>query len=283
MDSTTIQRLNVINHAFYAATAPEFDRSRSQPWPGWTRLLDHLPKPCESVLDVGCGNGRFGVFLTTSPPDPLSIHGEGENQSPALPTSSTASPSTSPIASFNLNYHGVDSSAALLEAARVALTEISHLTVTLERRDIIESPLAAGQYDLVAAFGLLHHIPGATARRDFLRGLAARVRPGGLLAFACWRFYEYERFRSRVVPWPDDLINRVERHDYLLDWRRGGGTSGGGGESDYPLRYCHYVDDAEHDALAAVLESAGMREIIRYRADGEGDALNCYSLFTAIR
>lgn len=245
MDSATIQRLNAINHAFYAATAPEFDRSRSQPWPGWTRLLSHLPEPCASVLDVGCGNGRFGVFLASSSP---------------------------------LHYHGVDSSAALLEAARMALTDIPHLTVTLEKRDIIESPLDAGQYDLVAAFGLLHHIPGATARSDFLRGLAARVRPGGLLAFACWRFYEYERFRSRVVPWPDDLINRVERHDYLLDWRRGGTSEG----ADHPLRYCHYVDDAEHDALAAALASAGMREIINYRADGEGDALNRYSLFRAI-
>lgn len=266
MDSATIARLNAVNRAFYAATAPEFDRSRSQPWPGWVRLREHLPEQCESVLDVGCGNGRFGAFLATSdltsPPGPLSIHGEGEIAVPPR----------------ILRYHGVDSSTALLDAARVALASIPSLTATLEERDIIESPLDSGEYDLVAAFGLMHHIPGEAERRDFLRGLAARVRPGGILAFACWRFYEYERFRSRVVPWPDDLVNQVERHDYLLDWRRG--VSGASDSVEHPLRYCHYVDDAEHDALAAALTSAGMREIARYRADGEGNALNCYSLFS---
>lgn len=272
MDSNTIARLNAINRAFYAATAAEFDRSRSQPWPGWLRLLAHLPLPCPSVLDVGCGNGRFGAFLATSSSDRLAGHGEIITSTPGVPPSKHGEGELVPV----LHYHGVDSNPALLAVAQTTLATIPNLTVTLEQRDIVESPLDSGQYDLVVAFGLLHHIPGVVERRDFVRGLAERVRPGGVLTFACWRFYEYERFRSRVVPWPDDLVGKIEPGDYLLDWRRGKVAE----DETFPQRYCHYVDDAEHDGLAAGLESVGMREVVRYRADGETDALNCYSVFS---
>jgi tRNA (uracil-5-)-methyltransferase TRM9 len=110
---------------------------------------------------------------------------------------------------------------------------------------------------------VMHHIPGYAERQIFMQKLAQRVKSGGLLAFACWRFYEYERFRRRIVPWPDDIT--VEAGDYLLDWRRG----------ETALRYCHYTDDAEH---AALITASGMREILTYRADGQTGDANRYSL-----
>ena len=102
--------------------------------------------------------------------------------------------------------------------------------------------------------------PGrGTKARTAARGGRLR-RPGGCLALATWRFYERERFRKRIVPWPDDFA--VERHDYLLDWRRG----------ERALRYCHYIDDEEH---AQLIEAAGLPVIDDYRADG---GLNRYTL-----
>jgi tRNA (uracil-5-)-methyltransferase TRM9 len=127
----------------------------------------------------------------------------------------------------------------------------------------VENPPDEGQYNLVALLGVLHHIPGRQERADFMRHLGKRVKPGGMLVFAAWRFYEYERFRARIVPWSSDLT--VEPGDYLLDWRRG----------TVSLRYCHYVDDAEH---AALVEATGMREILTYRADGQTGDANRYSL-----
>ena len=66
MDDATRQRLSDINRAFYSTVAAEFDRSRAQPWAGWQPLLPHLAAlpPMPRVLDIGCGNGRFGHFLT---------------------------------------------------------------------------------------------------------------------------------------------------------------------------------------------------------------------------
>lgn len=235
-------RLNAINRDFYRLTAAPFDQTRAQPWPGWLRLLDLLAAQgvqARSVLDVGCGNGRFGLLLAQRSP------AEG------------------------WHYHGLDNSPALLAFARQRLAALPGVTLTLEARDLVENPLTAEAdapgYDLVALFGVLHHIPGAAARRALLRALAARVRPGGALAFAAWRFYEEARWRARVTPWPDDLAAHVEPGDLLLDWRR----------EVRALRYCHHVDDSEHDALVA---ASGLREVARYRADGEGGQSNCYSL-----
>jgi len=231
MDEQTIQHLNTINREFYVVTATEFDQTRGQPWPGWDRLLPYLTAPLH-VLDVGCGNGRFGVFLAE--------HRDGE-----------------------IAYTGIDNNPALLAAAAAALADRPQLTARLETHDILTPLPTTTPYDLIGLFGVLHHVPGRARREALLRDLAARLSPGGLLAFACWRFYEYPRFRERILPWPDDLT--AEPGDYLLDWRRGA----------LARRYCHYVDDAEH---AALVTASGLREIATYRADGFTGDVNRYSL-----
>ncbi|MBC8172199.1 MAG: class I SAM-dependent methyltransferase [Anaerolineae bacterium] len=236
MEQAIRQRLNAINREFYRITAAEFDQTRQEAWRGWETLLPYLqPSPPQTVLDVGCGNGRFGVFLAQHLPG-------------------------------DLRYHGIDSNPALLQLAAQSLaTDAPKLRLQLDETDVIENPPTTGQYDLVVFFGMLHHFPGSAERLIFMRTLADRVAPGGILAFAAWRFYEFERFRERIVPWAADLAGEVEAHDYLLDWRRGATA----------LRYCHYVDDAEH---AALMQATGLTAISTYRADGFTGTVNCYSI-----
>lgn len=232
VDERTVQRLNAINRQFYATVADDFDATRGQAWQGWERLLPLLNPPL-SVLDVGCGNGRFGLFLARH-------------------------------FGANIRYHGVDNNAALLERARIAL---AGMDARLEERDIVEQPPDSGSYDLVTLFGVLHHVPGAARRLTLMRALAERVTDGGSLVFTCWRFYEFARFRERIVPFPEDL--RVESGDYLLDWRRGLTA----------LRYCHYVNDDELEQLIAV---TGLQPILQYRADGQSGDLNLYVVLKRI-
>ncbi len=233
MNATTVKRLNAINQEFYRTVADSFDETRGKPWPGWERLHPYLNKPL-SVLDIGCGNGRFGLFLAER------------------------------LGPDQITYHGIDSNPRLLEHASAALVSLdAHLAL----RDIVENPVSGGPYDLVVLFGLLHHIPGGEQRRTLIQQAAELVAPGGWLAFATWRFYEFERYRARIVPWPADLS--VETHDYLLDWRRNVPANG------QALRYCHYIDDAEHTDLIA---ASGLTEITTYRADGKTNSMNSYSL-----
>lgn len=243
------RRLNGINRAFYETTASEFHATRGAAWRGWERLLPHIGESSQfrvlgsdgeqdrtlSVLDVGCGNGRFGVFIAEQGKTPLT-------------------------------YHGLDSNASLLSYARQDLAAVEGVQARLASFDLMDDALPDEKYDLVALFGVLHHVPGSERRLALMRDLAQRVKTGGILAFACWRFYEYARFRDRITAWGAD--DRVEAHDCLLDWRRG----------ERALRYCHYVDDAEHAALVA---ATGLREIDSYRADGETGDVNRYSILQA--
>lgn len=226
MDESTIRRLNAINQQFYETVAVDFDATRQKPWAGWRQLVPYL-RTGMRILDVGCGNGRFGEFVA-------------ENVQGAF------------------SYVGLDSNAALLERARLAL---GHLDARLYARDVVTEPLGEnmGQFDLVVLFGVLHHVPGAAQRLDLMRRLARCVAPGGWLVFSEWRFYEDERLRARILPWDAEM--QVEPGDYLLDWRRG----------TLALRYCHDVDDAEHERLVA---ATGLTVAAEYRAD----SANLYSV-----
>jgi tRNA (uracil-5-)-methyltransferase TRM9 len=240
MQKYIIERLNEINRQFYATTATDFDATRGQAWVGWLALLElmgSIERPIR-VLDIGCGNGRFGLFLAE----------QGV-----------------PVAL----YHGVDNSPDLLAYAEQSLKGV--IPYQLDERDVVLNPIDAGQYDLVVAFGLLHHVPSKAHRLDFVGRIAGHVVEGGTLCFACWRFYEFERFQKRVVEWSDDLKPHVEPHDYLLDWRRG----------ETALRYCHYVDDVEQSELEAHVEAlTALKFLTRFRADGFTGTVNAYSVLT---
>ena len=232
MQRSTIERLNQINRDFYRATASEFNATRQGAWRGWERLLAEIDLPVDSALDLGCGNGRFALFLAAR-----------QAQS--------------------FRYIGVDSSAGLLAQARRQLAEAAKVDANLVESDIVLGELPRHSAQLVTLFGLIHHVPGFARRRELIACAADCVARGGYLALACWRFYEQERFRRRIVPWSGDIA--VEKHDYLLDWRRG----------PRALRYCHYVDDDEH---AALIVASGLAVIADFRADGAEGDLNRYTV-----
>ena len=232
MDQATRLRLNDINRAFYAKTARAFDATRKRAWRGWILALANTDTPICSVLDIGCGNGRFAQFLAQRQPSAF-------------------------------DYTGIDNNQVLLCLARARLAKLEQARVQLIERDLVEDELPVIQAQLVALFGVLHHVAGYRQRRELLARCAELVAPGGLLIFAAWRFFEEERLRARILPWDSALP--VEKNDYLLDWRRG----------ERALRYCHYVDDAEHAELVA---ATGLSVQADFRADGASGTLNRYSV-----
>ena len=201
------------------------------------------------------GWARLSVFLPTVAPLRVLDVGCGNGrfahflreQHPALP----------------IHYHGLDTSADLLSIAQQKLATLPNLSFELSVQDIVTHPLPPHEYDLVVLFGVIHHVPSQTRRVALMRDLTQCVATGGILAFAAWRFYENAPLRERLVEW--DSTWEREEGDYLMDWRRG----------ERALRYCHYVDDAEHSAL---VQATTLQERLRYRADGRDGQLNCYSI-----
>lgn len=247
MDRRTVLALNRLNRSFYRAAGEEFSATRRAPWPGWERLLprlEALPEPL-SVLDVGCGNGRFGAFLALRLGRPF-------------------------------RYVGVDADRASLHRARGALAPLV-ADLTLVQRDVLASParrwLGGETHSAVMVFGLLHHVPGSVTRRRLVAALAGAVRPGGLMVLAAWRFGARERFVRRTVAWEE--YNRsaaraidtgeLEPGDFLLRW---GGKSGA-------VRYCHATGSVELGGLVAGLPLTALDS---YVADGRDGDLNRYLL-----
>jgi SAM-dependent methyltransferase len=246
MDEQTVRSLNAINRTFYRANALEFDQARSAPWPGWTRLLPHIGQirgeaTALRVLDVGCGNGRFGAFLADQLP-------AGE-----------------------IHYCGIDSSPPLISCARERALPFAG--VEFRQTDFVEagSELPKGPFSLIGLFGILHHVPGHAHRRELLRRLGERLAPGGILALTTWQFEAFARFQNRLVPWSDynrtaaDPIEtaQLEPGDHLLPW----------GDEGIAHRYCHFTSE---DDTRELLEGLLFEIVDSYAADGREGNLNRY-------
>jgi SAM-dependent methyltransferase len=186
MDEMLVRRLVALNEVFYSRFAAPFVASRARAQPGFARLLPYVAAGQPRVLDVGCGDGRFGRFLADQ--------------------------------GVNAEYVGVDFSAGLLGAA--------HGPGRFVRRDLSRAGSLddLGQFDLVVCLATLQHIPGRDNRARLLAEMAARLGPGGHVALANWQFIASERQRRKIRPWAEADIpaDGVETGDYLLSWQRGG-------------------------------------------------------------
>ncbi|MDH5670923.1 MAG: class I SAM-dependent methyltransferase [Myxococcales bacterium] len=239
MEQATRKHLEDLNRRFYGRHGESFSASRAGPWPSFELALAGLTRPPEQVLDLGCGNGRLLSAL----------RGKGRR---------------------TLEYTGVDLSAELLEIAAAR-----HPEACLLRLDLLSEPgtsgdaLPSGPFDLVAALGLLHHVPGFETRQRLLRRAALRVGPGGVLWVSFWRYDRDPRFATRKRPPQSAGLegSELERGDVIL----------GFGQDPEALRYCHMVDDAEVERL---LEPFSAWEHRAFCADGAGGRLNDHWLLT---
>jgi 2-polyprenyl-3-methyl-5-hydroxy-6-metoxy-1,4-benzoquinol methylase len=188
MREEVVERLLALNRAFYDGLAGPFARSREAPPPGFDRLLKELPKPRPRLLDVGCGEGRFGRFLQA--------HQAVEA------------------------YTGVDFSAELLRRAQ------SRVAGRFVRRDLSRPGCldGLGDFEVIACLAMLQHIPGRANRRRLLREMKAHLTPGGRIFLSTWQFLDSPRQRRKVAEWQQEGLAAadVEPNDYLLTWQRGG-------------------------------------------------------------
>jgi len=244
---STILALNAINRDFYVGRADEFSATRGGPWRGWLRFLERLRsgEPPISVLDVGCGNGRFALFLRDHLERPF-------------------------------HYAGVEYSSAAVERARANLAGVPN--VTLHEHDVIASladdtlfPNLPTDFSLIALFGFLHHVPGYETRRALLTELAKHLRGSGALVFSVWQFGRFERFRKKIIPWENFLTKTgarldpsdLERGDHMLSW----------GDREPAYRFCHFTDSDETSRLVSALP-LDLVEV--FSADGHTNDLNQY-------
>jgi len=122
-----------------------------------------------------------------------------------------------------------------------------------------------GDWRLVTAFAVLHHIPSQSLRLDILRTIHEILSPGGRFIHSNWQFLNSPRLRQRVRNWSEAGLTGadMDRNDYLLDWRSGG----------IGLRYVHHFSGEELAELAA---SSGFKVVETFYSDGKEGNLAVY-------
>jgi len=131
------------------------------------RLTPHAT----ALLDVGCGAGNYSLKILEQLP--------------------------------NLDVTLVDLSRPMLDRAVERVSRATAGRVTALQGDIRELPLAAGQYDLICAAAVLHHLRETAEWRSVFSQFYTALRPGGSL-------------------WISDLIEHSDARVQSLMWERYG-------------------------------------------------------------
>lgn len=263
MNSSTVAALNRINQRFYSQNQESFSATRARPWPGWNRAVKPFlasgasrrgPQGARTILDVGCGNGRFAIFLDSLSSEPY-------------------------------RYLGLDSSPEMIRQADRRLAALSSIDSHFALCDLTSESwavdFAARPFDLVVQFGVLHHIPGFDQRRRLLERLANLLAPSGFMVLSFWQFGDKARFQGRILDWsehnrlsPESIDeDQLEPGDFLLAWGENVAAAGRDDSLSGPRRYCHYATPGEAEELTRPL---GLRTVDRFESDGAGGNLNLY-------
>lgn len=195
------------------------------------------------LLDVGCGNGRFGQFVQNI------------------------------LLNCPVDYLGIDNCGELLQMAdrkldRLSTTRFISLDITREDIDV------DSKFTLIVAFGIMHHIPGVSRRKYIINMLMELLEMNAVLAVAFWKFMDHGRYTRKVLS-IDDYNRRSFSHidpdelddgDVLLKW----GHDGEG------LRYCHHASEEEIEELFLDLP---LVRVDSFMADGKNSDQNRYVVY----
>lgn len=184
MDQSQADKILADSRAGYAAIGDETALTRDVfYWEEFRRFVDYM-REGESVLDVGCGNGRVYEFFTPK----------------------------------KISYAGVDVSPLMIDRARELWKEKGPV---FEVGDVMSLPVPDGRYDVVIAAGILQHVPSLAYRRQAMSELARAVRPGGYILIADWNLWRPRYWKTHLHQ-RFGRANGWEPGDLKISWKKSG-------------------------------------------------------------
>lgn len=135
----------------YDRIADHFSQTRHQPWPEFS-VLANILQTGNSLLDVGCGNGRLAEFVKK-------IKG--------------------------IKYTGTDLSQGLLAHAKRQYPEYDFVHASM-----LNLPFPSDTFDGVSSIAALQHVPSKTYRVQALAEMYRIAKPTATLYMLNWNLYQ---------------------------------------------------------------------------------------------
>lgn len=184
MNQKTIEKLQLIVRDNYESIASDFNETRKKPlWPALADILRDV-QDRQSVLDVGCGNGRLLEAMSVK----------------------------------SIEYFGIDQSREL-----IALAQKNYPTYSFGVGDILSlGDITQKKYDWVTSIAVLHHIPGDELRQKALRELQVRMKDDGRIILTVWNLWQHKKYKHLI--WQFAWQKIIGRHkmdfgDLLFSWK----------------------------------------------------------------
>lgn len=245
MKAEIVDLLHRVNQEFYQSFSHSFSLTRQRVQPGVKRIIDRF-KNGEKWLDIGCGNGNLAVGLLKS--------------------------------GWGGTYLGIDFCEELVQIAREKTSPLnSNSLIELEflTRDIFDSDwiknLPDENWNGIAMFAVLHHIPGIRKRNEILQSIRRILPAESTLFLSVWQIQNSPRLLKRIQPWSKIGLDesQVESGDVLMDWR----AQNADGNEKPGYRYVHLFTEIELNQLA---NKTGFRVMDRFYSDGNEGNLALY-------
>ncbi len=180
MKEETAKAILESNAIGYEKIAEEFSQSRTYFWKELEFVKDYI-KENSSILDVGCGNGRFFEIIKDK----------------------------------KISYTGIDTSSKFISIAKEKYpsTSSGQAQVKFFRANAVELPFGNDSFDVAVSFAVLHHIPSKKLREEFLSEIHRVLKKDGVLILSVWNLWQ-KRYLPAIAKYAFFKLIGVSKIDF---------------------------------------------------------------------
>lgn len=167
----------------YNHIAEDFSRTRSKP-AHEINYLAHEIKPGDSILDLGCGNGRLA----------LAFQQKYQN---------------------SIHYIGVDNSEEFLKIAQK-----QHTNYKFKEGDLLNIPLQDKSINTIFCLRTFHHLPTNALRLAALKEMKRVLKPDGKIVLSVWHLWKKENMNLFLKAFLKTIFTLGNTHlnDLMVPW-----------------------------------------------------------------
>ena len=191
MDKITSDNLLKIVHDNYNQIAADFDMTRKKEiWPEMVKLSKQI-KDGDSVLDLGCGNGRLLEALKDK----------------------------------QITYLGIDNSEELIKLAKQNYPNNKFLVSDILNLKSVEETKNK-KFDHIFCLATLQHLPSKELRIESLIEMKKLLSEEGLIVLSNWNMWPIKKYRTMIFKSLFDRLlgkNKLEFGDVIFPWKNSKG------------------------------------------------------------